>query len=208
MDACASASICGVIEKHASEKKELSDLCKKKQKIESEVKALKNDLAVKKKVVSDVRQSFETKVHDILINSNPQKYLTTARRPKEGIVLADSYMLKKYYGITNKSVTISQLEQDSEMFKFIIEDHEEKMKTKTIAPKNVVQRQLEMQGVQIPTAPFPMFPNPYNPWFVPTPGPFMPPGSYPPPCASPPPPPEDEIPPLPENEQTTQNHSG
>lgn len=199
MSVCESAAICGILDKHPNEKKELLELSKLKAKAECELKTLSNELAVKKKTATEVKKSFEMKIHDILIKSNPGKYLTAMRRPKEGVILADTYVLKKYYGSSNPSK--AELEKDSDIFKTVIDSYEEKLKKSP--PKNCVQMQLAMQGVQMPTGgiQLPMYPFSPPMWFPSQQGLFAPmPGSFPPPCASPPPPPDDQNPPLPGND--------
>ena len=63
-------------------------LRKRNMGIEGELKALASELKVNEKVSSNIEQSFEAKIQDILIRTNPHKYLTDQRRPKEGIILA------------------------------------------------------------------------------------------------------------------------
>ena len=86
--------MCGLIDRHPVQKKEIQVLAKRKSNIEGEIKAFTSELKVKEKVSLNVEQSFEAKIHDILIRTNPGKYLTDQRRPKEGIILADSYIKK------------------------------------------------------------------------------------------------------------------
>ena len=94
MPECSSASICGQLDRHGNEKKEVQELGKRKLKAEGELKALKADLSVKQTLSKNVSQSFEARIHDALIRTNPGKYLTENNRPKEGVILADTYILK------------------------------------------------------------------------------------------------------------------
>lgn len=139
-ETCESAVICGEIDKHPSEKKELSELAKKKQAVEIELKTLKTELEVKNKVKSEVQNSFESKIHDELINSNPGKYLTEQGKPKEGIIKADTYILKRYY----QGNFPQDLRMESQIWKTVISSYEEKMNINP--PKNCVQRELERRG--------------------------------------------------------------
>ena len=198
MQPCESAGMCGIVDRHPDEKKQLSELGKKKQKLDGEIKAITSDLKIKEKISKDHNQSFESKIHDILIKTNPQKYLTVNRRPKEGIILADTYVIKKYYG--GKNPTKDALENDSDIFQTIIESHESKIGTTT--PKNSVMKQLEDQGIQWPRQAAASsvsafgFPQNYMNWQM---APVLPPG-YVGPIASPPPPypMEPYQPPLPQ----------
>lgn len=147
MDECTSARNCGNIDRHAAEKRELTDIGKQKQKLEGELNALKSELHIKESLNNDVMTSFEAKIHDILIRTNPEKYLTDSRRPKEGVILADSYILKKFYG--NSSVDKTTFERDSDIFQTIIQSHEEKMNIKQ-RPKNSVIQELERRGISWP----------------------------------------------------------
>lgn len=82
----------------------------------------------------------------MLIRTNPNKYLTESCRPKEGVVLADTYILKKYYG--GRVPDVETLETESEIFQTIINSHEaEKM---TIRPKNRVIKEMETRGIKWP----------------------------------------------------------
>ena len=224
MEACQSAAVCGLIDRHPAQKKELQELAKKKQRIEGELKAFTSELKVKEKVSSNIEQSFEAKIHDILIRTNPNKYLTDQRRPKEGIILADSYIIKKYYDKQNPDK--AKLERDSDIFQTIIKSFEEK---RNVVPKNSVIKQYEEHGIKWPTnnseisrpAPvgqmfaypgqygwstnnycpsFPTFSMPFQqPFYTPHSGSLTP-------VATPPPPPPEEgipippIPPLPESD--------
>ena len=111
MEECTSATICGQVDRHPSEKKELQELAKTKNKLEGEVKAIISEVNVKEKISNDIHESFESKIHDVLIISNPEKYITENNRPKEGIILADSYILKQFYG--GKNPDKATMENDS-----------------------------------------------------------------------------------------------
>ncbi|XP_053403747.1 uncharacterized protein LOC123524212 [Mercenaria mercenaria] len=143
MDECISSSVCGLIERHPAEKKEVQELSKKKQKIEGELKTLKCELKMKEKISAEATSSFEAKIHDILIRTNPAKYLTNNRRPKEGVILADSYILKQYYGSKNPSK--DDLERDSDIFQTVVRSYEEKVNKRSNKPKNSVAKQLDIQ---------------------------------------------------------------
>lgn len=140
LEQCESAQICGEIDKHSNEKKELTDLAKKKQQAENELKMLKTELDVKDKIIKEVACSFEAKIHDALINTNPDRYLTTNGRPKEGIIKADTYIIRKYYD----GKVPQDIEEESNMWQTIIKSYEERMNVKP--PKNSVQRELERRG--------------------------------------------------------------
>ena len=99
-------------------------LRKRNMGIEGELKALTSELKVKEKVSSNIEQSFEAKIQDNLIRTNPNKYLTDQRRPKLGIILADSYIIKKYYDKQNPYK--AKLERDSDIFQTVIKSFEEK----------------------------------------------------------------------------------
>lgn len=73
MPECTSASICGQIERHSGEKKELQEIAKRKLKAEGELKVLKSDLSIKTTLSKNVSQSFEARIHDVLIRTNPNK---------------------------------------------------------------------------------------------------------------------------------------
>ena len=66
---------------------------------------------------------------------------------KEGVILADSYIIKKYYG--GKNPTKDTLEKESEIFQTVIESYETKMGMNH-TPKNSVVKQLEDQGIRWP----------------------------------------------------------
>ena len=135
------ALICGEIDKHPSEKKELSEIGKKKQAAEIELKTLKTELEIKTRILNEVQCSFETKIHDQLIDSDPDRYLTALAKPKEGLVKADTYILKRYY----QGKVPENLKEESQIWKTIITSYEEKMKIRP--PKlNCVQRELERRG--------------------------------------------------------------
>lgn len=221
MEECESASVCGQIERHPAQKKELQELAKKKQKVEGELKAYQSELKVKEKISNDVEQSFEAKIHDILIRTNPGKYLTDQKRPKEGIILADSYVIKKYYD--GKNPDKMKLEQDSDIFQTVIKSYEDKRNLKQ--PKNSVIKQYQEHGIQWPNpgtcqpavqSPSQMFSYPDVGWNMiygsSFPGfpmavqqPFFSPHSNA--VASPPPPLPDkeQMPPLPESDSNDQN---
>lgn len=91
---------------------------------------LKSELQTRKKASTCIKLSFEIKLHDILINTNPAKY-----RPKKGVIYVETYIFKKYYGNINPSK--SMLEKDADMFQTIIKPYEEKLKTDV--PNNCVQ---------------------------------------------------------------------
>ncbi|MCG8046962.1 MAG: hypothetical protein N0E59_23025 [Candidatus Thiodiazotropha taylori] len=147
MPNCESAAVCGQLDKHPAEKKELQELGKRKQKAEVELKALRSELSVKETVSKDLSKSFEARIHDVLIRTNLGKYLTANNKPKEGIILADSYILKKYY--SNKMP--DDLESESEIWQTIIKSHEDNFQAKL--PKNSVIKELENRGVNWPTSP-------------------------------------------------------
>lgn len=44
------------------------------------MKALESELALKEKVFSEACQTFQAKIHDILIRTNPSKYLTDRKK--------------------------------------------------------------------------------------------------------------------------------
>ena len=169
MEECTSATICGQVDRHPSEKKELQELAKTKNKLEGEVKAIISEVNVKEKISNDIHESFESKIHDVLIISNPEKYITENNRPKEGIILADSYILKQFYG--GKNPDKATMENDSELFGTIITSYEEKLKRKPV--KNSVTSLLERSGVKLvndqtlPSTPgliCPSFPHPSFQW--------------------------------------------
>ena len=198
MAKCESASQCGLVDKHPDEKKELLEIGKKKQKLESELKSLSFDIQNKERATMQVATSFEAKVHDVLIRSNPEKYLTEHSRPKEGIVLSDSYILKKYYGTRGGTITKEELENECSMFAVIIESYNDKMKTEKIKSNNSVLKELEMSTGQFTATPWMRF-NPFVPMFdggfgymSPIASPPLPVPNPPPPVATPPPPPDDE----------------
>ena len=143
---CSSAKICGLVDRHPSEQKTLQDLGKRKQKVEGELAALKSELQVKKSISEGVLQSFESKLHDILIRTNPEKYLTINRRPKEDVILADSYIIKKYYGSQN--VDKETMERDSEMYQTIIKSTEERFNVQR--EKNSIIVELQRRGIKWP----------------------------------------------------------
>ena len=87
MQPCESAAMCGIVDRHHDEKKHLQELGKKKQRLEGELKAITSELKIKEKISKDHNQSFESKIHDILIKTNPNKYLTVNRRPYTPIPL-------------------------------------------------------------------------------------------------------------------------
>ena len=222
MQECPSASVCGNLDRHADEKKEVQEVGKRKLKAEGELKALKGDLSIKQTLSKNVSQSFEARIHDALIRTNPTKYLTENNRPKEGVILADTYILKKYYG--GRIPDSESVDSESELFQTIIQSHEEK--TMTTRPKNSVIKELEIRGVtwpntmqNTPPLPYPF----YNPpvwntqpavfgqgqqfmFGMPTAQhyPTMPSSDGRHPLASPPPPPGPP-PPIPEEEAATDN---
>ena len=163
MQECSSASICGNLDRHADEKKEVQELGKRKLKAEGGLKALKADLSIKQTLSKNVSQSFEARIHDALIRTNPQKYLTENNRPKEGVILADTYILKKYYG--GRIPDNESVDAESELFQTIIQSHEEK--TMTTRPKNSVINELQIRGITWPAHNTPPEPYPgyqfYNP---------------------------------------------
>ena len=146
MPSCESAAMCGQLEKHPTEKKELQELGKKKQKVEGELKSLKSELSIKETVSNDMSRSFEAKIHDTLIRTNPNKYLTINNKPKEGIILADSFILKGYYH--NKAP--ENIEHESEIWQTIIKSHEENFTCKV--KKNSVIKELENRGINWPNS--------------------------------------------------------
>lgn len=164
MQACQSSAMCGIVDRHPSEKKELQELAKKKQKLEGELKAIASEISIKEKLSSDHNQSFEARIHDILIRTNPEKYLTSNCRPKEGIILADTYILKKYYGGQNPNK--QTIEKDSEIFQTIIKSYEEKMSVNK--PKNSVVKQLENHGIRWPNVQTGFYPYYYPQCYVQT----------------------------------------
>lgn len=130
-------------------KKELQEIAKRKLKAEGELKVLKSDLSIKTTLSKNVSQSFEARIHDVLIRTNPNKYLTESNRPKEGVVLADTYILKKYYGGRVPDVeTLETMETESEIFQTIINSHKaEKTMTRH---KNSVIKEMETRGIKRP----------------------------------------------------------
>lgn len=145
MPTCESAAVCGQLDKHPAEKKELQDLGKRKQKAEGELKAMRSELAVKETVSKDMSKSFEARIHDVLIRTNPNKYLTANNKPKEGIILADSYILKRYYN----SKVPDNVERESDIWQTVIKSHEDNFQVNKM-PKNSVIRELENRGVNWP----------------------------------------------------------
>ena len=71
MPNCESAAVCGQLDKHPTEKKALQELGKKKQKAEGELKALRSEPSVKETVARDMSKSFEARIHELLIRTNP-----------------------------------------------------------------------------------------------------------------------------------------
>ena len=145
MPNCETAAVCGQLDKHPAEKKELQDLGKRKLKAEGELKALRSELAVKETVSKDMSKSFEARIHDILIRTNPNKYLTAKNKPKEGIILADSYILKRYYN----SKVPDNVERESDIWQTVIKSHEDNFEVNKM-PKNSVIKELEKRGVNWP----------------------------------------------------------
>lgn len=148
MPVCETAAVCGQLEKHPTEKRELQELGKKKQKAEGELKALKSELLAKEVVSNDMSKSFEARIHDTLVRTNPNKYLTSNNKPKEGIILADSYILKKYYG--GKIPDFDDIQHESEIWQTIIKSREESYQVGAKVPKNSVIKELENRGVDWP----------------------------------------------------------
>ena len=219
MPECSSASICGQLDRHGNEKKEVQELGKRKLKAEVELKALKADLSVKQTLSKNVSQSFEARIHDALIRTNLGKCLTENNRPKEGVILAYTYILKKYYG--GRIPDAASLELENEIFQTVIQSHEEKQLT--TRSKNNVIKELENRGIKWPnvshdtqqalqfTSGYPLNASPmfYNPAWYQQPANF-PFGGYSVtptridvtgrhPLASPAPPPQPPLPPLPDD---------
>lgn len=99
-------------------------------------------------ISKDVEQSFEAKIHDILIRTNPEKYLLDQRCPKESLILADSYIIKEYYGGPPPPPDKMKLENNSDIFQTIIKSYEGKRNLRQ--PKNSVNKQYQEHGIQCP----------------------------------------------------------
>ena len=130
---CDSAAECGEIDVHPSQKRELSELASLKNKSDGDYLKLKHEFETKKKIYTDMTQTFEARIHTYLINSNPSKYLIGSVGPnyKKRVVDADKAILRKHY---NGKVP-SNLYLDSQSWQAIIDAYKEKFKLSSETPK-------------------------------------------------------------------------
>jgi hypothetical protein len=145
---CTSVLICGEVDVHPDSKKELTELAGLKNKIEGEVKKLKSEVEVKQRVKTQMLTTFENKIHDDLIRSNPNKYLIDGGPAyKKRILDADKAILRKYY----KAKAPDNLEIASVTWQAIIDAETEKWSTgqrKPIQPRNPVLEMMKAMTSQ------------------------------------------------------------
>ena len=151
---CTDVRICGEIDLHPENKKELSLLGAKRQKLEGELNVLSAELEAKKKARDETYNTFEGKVQSWLIRSNPDKYLIAATgQVRQVRVNADTAILKKIL----ECQVPEDIEKSSKFWPDMIENYEQKyIKTtkKEMPPRiiNPVRRELENKGITWPAS--------------------------------------------------------
>ena len=70
------SKLCGKTEKHPDEKSYLNLLKKEEREVRKEMNKLEKEIIVKRQTAKSVRSRFLYKVRDMLIQSNPEKYLS------------------------------------------------------------------------------------------------------------------------------------
>ena len=94
---CEDIRQCGELDYHPEQKTEINELIKKQQNAERDLKALEIELKVKQEALSSTNKTFERRIRDYVINSNPEKYLLNGVGP--GVIniklQADIAILKK-----------------------------------------------------------------------------------------------------------------
>jgi hypothetical protein len=95
---CTNVVICGELDVHPESKKELVELASLKNKADGELKKFKSEVEVKQKIKNQMLMTFENKIHEQLIRTNPEKYLIGGvGQAKKRVLDADKAILRKYY---------------------------------------------------------------------------------------------------------------
>ena len=141
---CQNILECGEIDLHPDCKKELQELANLKNKTEADLKKLRHEYDTKKKIYGNMSQTFESKIHSALINSNPEKYLIGGTGPgyKKRLLDVDKCILRKHY----KGKAPKNVDLESHLWKSIIETHHAKFEMKTVVsrpPRNPVLERMK-----------------------------------------------------------------
>ena len=142
---CEDIRQCGELDYHPEQKKNEINEYKKQQNVERDMKALEIELKVKKGALTSASKTFERRVRDSVINSNPEKNLLNGVGP--GIVniklQADIAILKRHY---NNKVP-EDLARESRYFNGIIDSQGLPQNLPSRAPRNPIQETLQTNPI-------------------------------------------------------------
>lgn len=172
---------CGELDYHPEQKSEINELVKRQNSVERDIKSLEIELKVKKEAQCSTAKTFERRIRDYVINSNPEKYLINGGPGIINVKLqADIAILKRHYH--NKIP--ENLENESRYFTTIIAS-QDSQRAPRMTPKNPIQAKLESNAIYPVRFPPPTatVTSPPDQWIrSPQPQPPPPPPPPPPPC--------------------------
>ena len=157
--ACDDIRQCGNLDFHADKKAELKEYEKLRDQAGACVKKINEELTAKRRVRESMTNTFESKIHTHLINSNPDKYLIDGVRVRNIAVNADKAVLRKHY---NGRVPLD-LDVAAATFQTVIDSFEnrhkkaEKPKTQHINPTLELLKNNSQYNVVVPQSMDPSF---------------------------------------------------
>ena len=99
---CTSSKLCGKTEKNPDEKSYLNLFKKEEREVRKEMNKLEKEIIVKRQTAESLRSRFVHKVRDMLIQSNPEKYLSRSsaeqRVENDLLINRDARILEKKCG--------------------------------------------------------------------------------------------------------------
>lgn len=140
---CEDIRQCGELDYHPEQKAEINDLVKKQNIVERDIKSLEVELKVKKDAQCSSAKTFERRIRDFVINSNPEKYLINGGPGTMNVILqADIAILKRHY----HNRIPENLKDESRYFTTIIASQDSQRAPRT-TPENPVQAKLESNAI-------------------------------------------------------------
>lgn len=148
---CEGPHICGDIDKHDIEKKQLLDASQNVKTLNRDLEKLKQSLVSKKEIHRETCQSFFSQVIPHLVNTNIDKYYPVGsfglRALNMTAVQPDIAILEKYY----RGKVPRNLEVECVRFQNIIKDNQTEIDLKNF--KDPVRSFMEKKGVSVPSFP-------------------------------------------------------
>lgn len=144
---CLTARQCNDVEKHADEKRQLTEASDNKRKIKKEMEKLQSEIIAKEKLREQVTGTFSSKVMSHLVNCDVESYTFkndrgSGRLIRSQKVLNDAYILEQHY----KGRVPVDLDTESKRWPGIIEDYNKKFKKMTlkeVREKDPVRKRME-----------------------------------------------------------------